>query len=69
MKRELSVYRLRTTCIVGLILVAAYAARAEANGLLEVEQAIFGMDCAPCAYGVERSLKRLPGAQRVQVSS
>jgi len=38
------------------------------RGLLEVEQIIFGMDCAPCAYGVEKGLKRLPGVLSVEVS-
>jgi copper chaperone CopZ len=68
MKRELSVYRLRIACTFGLLLLAVPAAAAWANGLLEVEQVIFGMDCAPCAYGVEQSLNKLPGAERVQVS-
>lgn len=34
---------------------------------MEVEQTVFGMDCAPCAYGVERSLSRLPGVETVNV--
>lgn len=36
--------------------------------LLEVEQTVFGMDCAPCAYGVERGLKKVEGIQAVKVS-
>lgn len=36
--------------------------------LLEVEQSVFGMDCAPCAYGVEKSLKTLNGITGVKVS-
>lgn len=39
-----------------------------AAGLMAVDQTIFGMDCAPCAYGVERGLKALPGVQQVAVS-
>ncbi len=39
-----------------------------AAGLLEVDQVIFGMDCAPCAYGVEQGLRKLQGVQKVTVS-
>ncbi len=39
-----------------------------AAALLEVEQSVFGMDCAPCAFGVERSLKKLEGVIEVNVS-
>lgn len=41
---------------------------ARADGLVRVQQGIFGMDCAPCAYGLERGLKKLTGVQTVQVS-
>src|SRR5689334_20253187 len=41
---------------------------AQADGLLEVKQTIFGMDCAPCAYGVQQRLKKLPGVTQVDVS-
>jgi copper chaperone CopZ len=54
------------------VLLAAWLAGTSpplrAAGLIEVDQTIFGMDCAPCAYGVERGLKALPGAQTVTVS-
>jgi copper chaperone CopZ len=36
--------------------------------LLEVKQVIYGMDCAPCARGVEASIKRLDGVQAVTIS-
>lgn len=39
-----------------------------ADGLTRVEQRIFGMDCAPCAYGIEQGLKRLSGVTDVRVS-
>jgi len=39
-----------------------------ADGLREVEQTIFGMDCAPCAYGIEQGLKKLRGVTGVRVS-
>lgn len=39
-----------------------------AAGLEHVDQAIFGMDCAPCAYGIEQGLRKLPGVTSVRVS-
>jgi copper chaperone CopZ len=39
-----------------------------ADGLREVDQTIFGMDCAPCAAGVEQGLSKLPGVTSVRVS-
>lgn len=36
--------------------------------LLEVRQTIFGMDCAPCARGVELALKKIEGVQSVKMS-
>lgn len=41
---------------------------AQADGLLKVEQTVFGMDCAPCAYGLQKGLSKLPGAAKVDVS-
>lgn len=43
-------------------------APARADGLREVDQTIFGMDCAPCAAGIERGLSKLPGVTSVRVS-
>lgn len=51
----------------GVILVAAFTA-AHADGLIKVEQSVFGMDCAPCAYGLQKGLTKLPGATKVDVS-
>lgn len=39
-----------------------------ADGLLWARQVIYGMDCAPCAYGIEQGLKALPGVRNVTVS-
>lgn len=36
--------------------------------LLQVNQTVFGMDCAPCAYGVEKGLQKLPGVNAAKVS-
>lgn len=53
----------------GLFLaVVALAPPTYADGLARVEQKIFGMDCAPCAYGIEHGLKRLSGVTDVRVS-
>jgi len=41
---------------------------AHADGLVRVEQTIFGMDCAPCAYGMEKNLGKLAGVSKVNVS-
>lgn len=46
----------------------AAAVAAHADGLLHVQQTIFGMDCAPCAYGVQQRLTKLPGVTKVEVS-
>lgn len=48
--------------------IGALVLPAHADGLTHVEQTIFGMDCAPCAYGVEQGLKKLPGVTGVRVS-
>lgn len=36
--------------------------------LIKVDQEVFGMDCAPCAYGLERGLKKMDGLKSVKVS-
>jgi len=36
--------------------------------LIKVDQEVFGMDCAPCAYGLERGLKKMDGLEKVIVS-
>lgn len=56
---------LKSFWLVGLV---GLALPVHASGLTEVEQTIFGMDCAPCAYGIEQGLKRLPGVTAVRVS-
>lgn len=58
------------TCrmMVSATVLFVLAPAAGAAGLVEVQQVIFGMDCAPCAFGVERGLKKLPGVESVRVS-
>ena len=41
---------------------------AGAAGFVEVTQTIFGMDCAPCAYGVQKNLMKLDGVTSATVS-
>ena len=57
-------------CRIALISLLAGLApvSALADGLEHVKQTIYGMDCAPCAYGVEQGLKRLSGVEAVAVS-
>lgn len=56
----------------GLILFLAagliFSSAAHAVGLVEVKQTVFGMDCAPCAHGVEKGLEKLEGVKDVTVS-
>lgn len=35
--------------------------------ILELDQKIFGMDCAPCAKGVENRMKRMNGVQNAEL--
>jgi copper chaperone CopZ len=51
-----------------LILGFALANAAAAAGLSEVKQTVFGMDCAPCAHGVEKGLSKIDGVKDVSVS-
>lgn len=51
-----------------LILGFAVANAAGAAGLSEVKQTVFGMDCAPCAHGVEKGLSKIDGVKDVSVS-
>lgn len=36
--------------------------------IAKVDQEVYGMDCAPCAYGLERGLKKMEGIQEIRVS-
>lgn len=47
---------------------ALLAPAAWADGLRKLDQTIFGMDCAPCAAGVEQGLRKLNGVTSVRVS-
>ena len=54
--------------IVGALALSALGAPAHADGLLRVQQTVFGMDCAPCAYSVQHGLEKLPGVLDAKVS-
>lgn len=50
-----------------LATVLILAPRADAQ-LRQIDQTVFGMDCAPCAHAMEQSLGRLEGVENVSVS-
>ncbi len=54
--------------LVAATLLTAAASPAWADGLIKVEQTVFGMDCAPCAYGAQKNLSKLPGVAKVEVT-
>lgn len=61
----------RTRPLKGLGVVAvtlALSAPAAWAELRKVDQTVYGMDCAPCAYGVEKGIKKLDGVEEVAVS-
>ena len=59
--------RIAWSLAVVFVLLALSVSKAAA-GLIEVDQIIWGMDCAPCAYGMEKGLKKLKGVSEVKVS-
>lgn len=54
-------------CLAVLLLVTTPAITA-AEGLRHVKQSIYGMDCAPCAYGLDKAMRALPGIESVKIS-
>ncbi|MEX2346504.1 MAG: heavy metal-associated domain-containing protein [Balneolaceae bacterium] len=53
----------------GFFIIAAFMLPENAQAQLhEIDQSIFGMDCAPCAYAVENRMKRMDGATNVNLS-
>lgn len=54
--------------IVLIIVMAGLGTFGSNAQLQKVDQEVFGMDCAPCAYGLERGLKKMDGLQKVRVS-
>lgn len=55
--------------IITLILGTLIFLPTESNAqLLEVKQTVFGMDCSPCAHGLEKRIKKMNGIQSASVS-
>jgi len=50
------------------MIVAIFGTFSSYAQIQKVDQEVFGMDCAPCAYGLERGLKKMDGLQNVRVS-
>jgi len=55
----------RIALIIVVMVVGSYSSNAQ---IQKVDQEVFGMDCAPCAYGLERGLKKMDGVESVKVS-
>ena len=54
---------------IALIIVVAVFGTISSNAqITKVDQEVFGLDCAPCAYGLERGLKKMDGIEKVRVS-
>jgi copper chaperone CopZ len=54
----------------GIAMIFAFLAIPEESTaqLLDVRQTVYGMDCAPCAYGLEKRMKRMDGVIEASVS-
>jgi len=48
-----------------MVVLGTFSSNAQ---IQKVDQEVFGMDCAPCAYGLERGVKKMDGLQNVRVS-
>lgn len=55
----------RVVLTIVLAVFGTFSSRAQ---ITQVNQEVFGMDCAPCAYGLERGLKGMDGIEKVRVS-
>lgn len=55
--------------IKGSLLLAAMMLPVDVQAQIhEIDQTIYGMDCAPCAYAVENRMKNMDGAKNVTLS-
>lgn len=53
----------------GLFLLAAFLMPTPAKAQLEeLQQTVFGMDCAPCAYSLQKRIQDIEGVQSITVS-
>ncbi|MEP1938686.1 MAG: heavy metal-associated domain-containing protein [Balneola sp.] len=53
------------TLILGILIFLPTKINAQ---LLEVKQTVYGMDCSPCAHGLEKRIKKMDGIQSASVS-
>jgi len=53
------------TFILGILIFLPTKTNAQ---LLEVKQTVYGMDCSPCAHGLEKRIKKMDGIQSASVS-
>lgn len=59
---------MKSTLLAVLLGAMAWAGPAPAEEDQWIRQTVFGMDCAPCAYAVERGLGSMSGVVSVEVS-
>jgi copper chaperone CopZ len=58
-----------TSILLSLFALAAFLLPVDTQAQIhEIDQTIYGMDCAPCAYSVENRMKRMDGARNVTLS-
>lgn len=50
------------------MVLTAFGALSSYAQILKVDQEVYGMDCAPCAYGLERSFLKMKALNEVRVS-
>lgn len=56
------------TALLAFLLVGMVMPQMARAQLQEIRQTVFGMDCAPCAYAMEKSLGQVEGVETVSVS-
>lgn len=58
----------RIGSLIAALGLSVLAVSAQADGFQRVDQTVFGMDCAPCAYGIQKGLEKLPGVLHATVT-
>lgn len=58
---------LTSILITGIIMVGLFPHQSNAQ-ILELRQIVYGMDCAPCAHGLEQRISKMEGVESVTVS-
>ena len=51
-----------------IMMIGLFGIGTASGQITKVDQEVYGMDCAPCAYGLELGLKKMDGLQEVRVS-